>query len=564
MLSVAILLHCSISVCAEELELKDEVSSAAVLLQDILKEQYSDIENEIKVEAERKGYDLVLTKETYKDQGNPYKDFDFTDFIATYAALSDYCEENKTINPVRINRTSFISYSIKEEKAEGNRPVKVGEYEKHGDYYVETGYRYSEKTEVIATYEETDETDISGNMLLKKTGEERIIPEKEEIKYGVVDLKVLSPRDILKIADIDEKKIEKDIENRKKIIENSVNNDDLSSSVFLKFPDLSVDSETWKSIFYQNICLMTDTAAPSSSALVCAAAESLMGKVPYEWGGKPVKSGYDTSWWTYDFLRKEQKGLDCSGFVKWAYMTAGYNDQITGEMASTNTILGSDFERISESDLEPGDIGVIKRTTTNHCGIYAGNGEWYHCSSDKDTIVKTAYNFNEFFRPAVFNTELPEEVIAAGASALEQEENTINITPVGGTQNANYSDNDVMTLAKLMTHEAGSEGLNGWIAVGEVVRNRILSPLFPNSVERVTFQQGQFSSVGRITGITPRPEVIEAARNVLYGGLSILNNPNVLYFRNPKTTSGISATANVNWGSHKYYGAVGHHAFYFQ
>ena len=562
---------------AEEADLKEQISSAVILLEDVLKEQYRKAEEEIEDLAAEKGYDLALTRETYRDLGNPYKDMDYVELIATYASVSDYCEEHGT-DPVKgISETEFISFSVSEDSTTEKRPVKVREYEPSGEYFIEAGYRYSDRQESIGIYEDTGEHDISGNRLYVKTGQEIIDPEPEEKKYGIVTLKVMSPRNIIKAAGIDEEKIRDDIERRKDVMTKDVSNEELSSSVFLRFPDLSIDSYSWNSVFYDRIGYFSNGQTPSSNTLVLAAAESLLGMVPYQWGGKPAKAGYDNSWWTFDIRKGGQKGLDCSGFVKWAYMTAGYGSDVTGQMSSTNTILDSDFERENEWELIPGDIGVVKRTGTNHCGIYAGNGQWYHCSSTGDTVVKGNYSFTEFFRPGIKSVEMPETLPITGIAAAKPESaapNVITMTPIAITQepaaqpaaptNGTYDEAEVMTLAKIMSHEADSEGLNGWIAVGEVVMNRVRSSLFPNTISGVVYQKGQFTSVGKLAKITPRAEIIQTARAVINGSMKVIGNNGVMYFRNPTITSGISAASPVNWGSHKYFKAVGHHAFYLQ
>ena len=56
-------------------------------------------------------------------------------------------------------------------------------------------------------------------------------------------------------------------------------------------------------------------------------AKMFIGQIPYQWGGKAEMRGYNSSWWTYD-ENGEQRGLDCSGFVQWIYMTAGYSPDI--------------------------------------------------------------------------------------------------------------------------------------------------------------------------------------------------------------------------------------------
>lgn len=158
-------------------------------------------------------------------------------------------------------------------------------------------------------------------------------------------------------------------------------------------------------------------------------AESMIGNITYEWGGKPTNQGWNERW------NASGKGLDCSGFVQWVYWTALgiYNEDIISTRAISDT-----QEMISFESLQPGDIGLmfaggscyldaegnmhdekedaIKankemgykptqiKQLTNHAGIYAGKdmyGQaiWIHCSGESDTVVKDRFNeFECFYR----------------------------------------------------------------------------------------------------------------------------------------------------------------------
>ena len=119
-------------------------------------------------------------------------------------------------------------------------------------------------------------------------------------------------------------------------------------------------------------------------------------------------------------------------------------------------------------------------------------------------------------------------------------------------------------MAQLMVHEAGGEGINGWVAVAEVVKNRLDSHLFPDTMQEVIYQSGQFSYVEKISSIVPSDEIIRVARAVLNGQMSILNNSDCMYYKNPQITDNISVNERVNWGPFKYYMPIGNHAFYLQ
>lgn len=59
----------------------------------------------------------------------------------------------------------------------------------------------------------------------------------------------------------------------------------------------------------------------------------------------------------------------------------------------------------------------------------------------------------------------------------------------------NYSSSDVRLMSSIINCEAGMEPYQGKIAVGIVVMNRVKSNSFPNTIEGVIYQSGQFSPV---------------------------------------------------------------------
>lgn len=127
-----------------------------------------------------------------------------------------------------------------------------------------------------------------------------------------------------------------------------------------------------------------------------------------------------------------------------------------------------------------------------------------------------------------------------------------------------YSDEEVYLVAQLIYHEAHNQAYNGKVAIAEVVLNRVNSTAFPNKIEDVIFQSGQFTSSRRLKNINPTDQEVRIAFNVLNGSLRVLNDSDVLYFRNPKITNNISAKIEKNWGSKEYFTHIGDHAFYSQ
>lgn len=151
------------------------------------------------------------------------------------------------------------------------------------------------------------------------------------------------------------------------------------------------------------------------------------------------------------------------------------------------------------------------------------------------------------------------------SETVEDEDLTEDATIVSGFTLPDipmYNEEDVDLLARLIWHESEGEPRVGKIAVGEVVLNRINSRYYPDTVHDVIYQKGQFSYVQYVKYEHPDAETRLIAEDVLNHGLKVLNNDDVLYFRNPTITSGLSASSEINWGRHKYYTYYGHHSFY--
>lgn len=117
-----------------------------------------------------------------------------------------------------------------------------------------------------------------------------------------------------------------------------------------------------------------------------------------------------------------------------------------------------------------------------------------------------------------------------------------------------FSSEERDLLAKLIHAEARGETLEGQVAVGAVVVNRVKSDLFPNSIKEVIYQTGQFTPVDRgVLPIIPQNSAVEAADRALAG-----DDPTqgALYFYNPEITA-----APEFWESRPVIKQIGNHNF---
>ncbi|WP_102029063.1 LysM peptidoglycan-binding domain-containing protein [Salirhabdus sp. Marseille-P4669] len=130
------------------------------------------------------------------------------------------------------------------------------------------------------------------------------------------------------------------------------------------------------------------------------------------------------------------------------------------------------------------------------------------------------------------------------------------VTP--SEQKSEVNQEDVEWLAKMIYSEGRGESLEGQIAIGAVIMNRVESPLFPNTVKDVLLEKSygyyQFTpaATGAIYKAVPNEENIEAAKRAING-----EDPTngALFFYNPDKTSSTylkSRTVSTVIGNHTF------------
>ena len=119
-----------------------------------------------------------------------------------------------------------------------------------------------------------------------------------------------------------------------------------------------------------------------------------------------------------------------------------------------------------------------------------------------------------------------------------------------------YNQNDLFWLSRVIYAESGNQSLEGQMAVGNVVMNRVAHPAYPNTVEGVLAQKNQFSTYksGALANRTPTEKCVIAAKLVLDGG-EVAETDGALYFD----------SARSSWASRnrQYAATLGGHTFYY-
>ena len=130
------------------------------------------------------------------------------------------------------------------------------------------------------------------------------------------------------------------------------------------------------------------------------------------------------------------------------------------------------------------------------------------------------------------------------------EENLVSLTTANTLHDAG---DDLYWLSHIISAESRGEPMEGKIAVGNVVMNRVHNPRFPDNIEDVLFQKNQFTPA--ISGSIyrePNWESVVAAKLVLDGAQVM---PDALFFNAAGLRSYASRTRT-------YVTTIGSHAFY--
>ena len=118
-----------------------------------------------------------------------------------------------------------------------------------------------------------------------------------------------------------------------------------------------------------------------------------------------------------------------------------------------------------------------------------------------------------------------------------------------------YNAADLFWLSRVIYTESGNQPLEGKMAVGNVVMNRVKHPSFPGTIEGVLAQKNQFTTYwsGHIARSTPNAESVIAAKLVLDGGV-VEEVKNALYFDSAANSwASRNRTCVAVIGGHRFY-----------
>ncbi len=151
--------------------------------------------------------------------------------------------------------------------------------------------------------------------------------------------------------------------------------------------------------------------------MVVTYALALVDKVDYFWGGKSLVLGWDDRWGELtevaaeggDSTGTEQPyGLDCSGFVDWAFYNASGGTYVIGQGGGAMEQHGNCVD-IEWDEVQPGDL--LFYPEDEHVGIAAGR-DWLgrllvvHCAAGTDGVaISHRTGFETAARPVWYTDE---------------------------------------------------------------------------------------------------------------------------------------------------------------
>lgn len=398
---------------------------------------------------EEGGYDYEYSMEALIDYGKASADYDVCYILAAYSASMEQKGTTKADMQAKMDAVADQMFPVTYEEKQKERviPLTYSTYESTTVTVVtsrtQTGtinkvpqYRYSTETRTYYTpagsevttepvtvtayqpvtvdvpvYSNGTITGTESRTYYTAAGTETITPETELVKYAECTIHPFEQSIVLSAFSIDTgaqynqfnttygEAIFQMSNSLKKTLYGSVEGGDV--------PPLT-DAEL--------IAFLNGLNCSATRKELIRTALSLVGRVPYFWGGKS-EPGWNPDWNTPKLVTAAGSpstgtirpyGLDCSGFTDWVYKTVFGTGLYAGSWNQWDNTVG-----ITEAELLPGDLGFMAVPGTvpvNHVLIYAGKGVdgkqmWVHCASGTGVVLNSPTYVTQYRRPIGFDLE---------------------------------------------------------------------------------------------------------------------------------------------------------------
>jgi spore germination cell wall hydrolase CwlJ-like protein len=149
-------------------------------------------------------------------------------------------------------------------------------------------------------------------------------------------------------------------------------------------------------------------------------------------------------------------------------------------------------------------------------------------------------NTVSFFKINEIPFDDTEKILYNNNIIKEEKINTVSEVSRSSDSRGNYTYSDLILLARLIDREAGSSWLTDehQQLVGAVVLNRVKSEWFPNSIQDVVYQKGQYACINSSKWEQePSQRALENAQKVLEG--KVFCPDNIVFQAEFKQGSGV-------------------------
>lgn len=554
------------AVAKSDEQIKDDVTRAVLEMENIMSKSYQNAQEELSALC-ADGYDYELSMESFKDQGLPFSGYDYETFIAAYATIQEYCLKNDLDLGEGINRINFVQMKTSPDTITEYIPKTIPKYKQIEDgVYQQDGTTFVAEPSNIGVYT----VNKDGTYSLSDT--EFCDLKSRDTKYLDVTLDTVTIDQVYETFGLDRKELQDAETKRFNKLQQVLGEAKLDQLTFLNTGAARTETDN------EVLANANALSVSNSQKVLIQIASTLIGRIPYEWGGKSDKAGFDDTWYTFD-ISSRQKGLDCSGYIQWILRTAGVDGW--EELVNTGNFLHSSrLTPIVMQDLKPGDLGLFypdSNARTNHIGMYLGNGYWIHCSSTAGTVaISNNMKFSIFRRLNLLASELGNSGLLVESELAPTQDSIIEVNPSQDTvveapsspiiteyteelgAAVSSEEAELNLMAKIVMEESYGEGYNGWVGVAQVIKNRILSDKWGNDVTSVVSEPGQFSTYRaalRMSDSDIDPAVLSVCQKVLAGELAIFDSNDVIGFKRAKAGSD-------NWNGWHRYTTLGNHDFY--
>lgn len=279
---------------------------------------------------------------------------------------------------------------------------------------------FNEVTVSVPVYSEGSISGMKDATYYTAAGEETLTPDTEIIKYVECTIHPFDQSVILDAFSIDPSAIYDQFQiTYREAIQNMANALKMTLYGTLGSGDTVALTDA------ELIAFVNQQNCNATRKHILTTALSLVGKVPYFWGGKSA-AGWNDEWNTPKLVTASGSstsgtirpyGLDCSGFTDWVYKTA-----LGVSLYEGNWNQWDNTYAITESELLPGDLGFMAEPGTvpvNHVLIYAGKGEngeqmWVHCASGTGVVLNSPDYVTQYRRPSNVDFEASVPSISTG------------------------------------------------------------------------------------------------------------------------------------------------------